>query len=270
MMSKPFTKALALGLLLGLVGCKDKGEWVAERQKSIDTYRAGKQPIVAPTVTSAVADPYWDNPSFVKVRHERECPDGLWALFAGAAPGGTDENRQKNEAKRPELANAMKSGTFVTALQLGAGAGVKVLDYDLQTGGSPVEMPGIIDCQDSIGRISIAFTSPKAGLSPVSAAKEGQQDLRMGLWQAPALRHTVQMPAELSKELREQRRLDLQTTLTFHVRDTSVDVRTVSGEDWGAGRLVHATVDAVRVSTLKDQQTLLDTRKPSVATAPSQ
>jgi hypothetical protein len=262
----------AVVVALGVLGCGDKSKWVEERQKKIDAYRDGKTGAVTASSANATVDAFWDNASHVKVRHERECPEGMWALFQGSkAPGNTDEAKARNEARRTEYSDRMKVATFTTTIQLGTGAGMKVGDYDMQSGGSTVELPGLIDCTDSAGRIAIAFGSAQPVLAPKSAV-EHATDMQISLWGASPLKQTVKMPVELAKEFREQKRVDMEARIVFRFVSTDVHTRMVKVtrgelEDWGAGRLIKATVEAVRITTEKDRLTLLDTRSKSVATA---
>ncbi len=222
--------------------------------------------------------PYWDDPSFVALRHEGQCPDGLWALFPGRAPGSDDETRKANEARRAELAASFKDKTFVARLR-GPGE-VTLRDFDAPRGHLPLEVLGLVDCEDSAGRIAFAFTPPKAVTPKASALEEGNT-LVQRLWTAPLQTFGLPMPGfGEAKAFGQKHQFGMEGFVVFRLGKTEVDRHrvkvkkvtagevTIGGttDDFGAGRLVRADLQGVRVLAHPGPQVVVDTREPSAVT----
>jgi hypothetical protein len=254
-----------------------------ERQRALDEARA-KQGEQKPTEQSGSAapkrqaHPYWDDRSFVAVKNEKACPEGLWALFPGKAPGGDDAARRANEARRSELASALRGKTLVARLR--GSEEVKLRDYDAPKGHFPLELKGIIDCEDSIGRIAIAFTEPKA-ITPKGSALSGDTVVE-SIWDAPPQAFTVPMKSmSEAKAFRERHQLGLEAYVVFKLgkadvhqrrikieKETAGDISIGGGvQDFGAGRMVRAEVEHVRVLANPGPIVLVDTREPALALA---
>ena len=254
-----------------------------ERQRALDEARA-KQSEQKPAAPSGAAGPkrqahpYWDDRSFLVVRNEKACPEGLWALFSGKAPGGDDAARRANEARRSELASSLRGKTFVARLR--GSEEVKLADYDAPKGQFPVELKGVIDCEDSIGRIAIAFTEPKA-ITPKGSVLSGDAVVE-SIWDAPAKTFTVPMKSvSEAKAFRERHLLGLEAYVVFKLGKTDVHQRRVKIEketagdvsigggvqDFGAGRMVRAEVEQVRILANPGPIVLVDTREPALALA---
>lgn len=261
-------KAAAVGALL-LCACEDKKDWVAERQKASEEAqatrkqeqeeqerKAGKSGEPAPT------DPFWDNPSYIKVANDADCPEGLWSLFPDV-PGGDDAARKANKAKQPELAKAMKAATFVVKLK--GPTDLKLLEYDAAKGQFPFEVIGMVDCQDSIGHLGVAWGEAKAVDPGHSAAQRGAE-LQESIWQATPLPFTLPMKSmSEARDFKANHRFDLDGRVLLKVASTEVNKKMIKSgkqmEDWGAGRLVHASVVGVRITTDHGKTVLLENRK---------
>lgn len=275
------TIAIAALLCAGMA-CKGKSaeERMAERQKALEDARA-KEKQAQPAAEAAAEkapdrpkDPYWDDEDLVVIRHEKACPEGLWALFPGRAPGGDDEKRKENAAKRDEIARALKQKTFVARLH--GPQEVTLKEYDAPKGQFPLEMKGVIDCEDSIGRIAIAFTRAKPLTPPPSAATSDA--VTQSYWDGPTKTYTVPMKSQTdAKTFRNKHQFGMEGYVVFKLGKTDVHEKKVkipkvsqggitiggSVDDFGAGRLVNADVEAVRVLANPGPVVVIDTRDPS-------
>jgi hypothetical protein len=275
------TRAILIAAAATACGCGDSQDRIQQRQRALEEARtkqaeqkpAGRSEAATPT---RAAHPYWDNSSLVVMRHEKACPEGLWALFAGQAPGGDDAARRANEAKRGELAAALRSKTFVARMR--GPAEVKLRDYDAPKGHFPLELKGVIDCEDSIGRVAIAFTEPKA-ITPKGSALSGDTVVE-SIWDAPPRPYQVPMRGvSEAKAFRDRHQFGLEGYVVFKLGKTDVHHKklkieketagevTIGGgiQDFGAGRMVRAEVDQVRVLANPGPVVVVDTREPAVA-----
>jgi hypothetical protein len=254
--------ALALLALAVLGGCSDPKKKAEERQRAIDEARATRaKDADAPPEKAADSrpkDPFWEASELVPVVNEKQCPEGLWAIFPGPAPGGDTDTRAANEAKRAELAKQLRERRFVARMR-GPGE-IKLKEYDAPKGHFPLELKGIIDCDDSIGRIAIAFTAPKAIEPPPSALGGGA--IRQSIWDAPAQQFTypVQSMSE-AKEFKNKHQFGMEAYVIFKLGSTDVHKKLVkvpkvtrgevsiggSTDDFGAGRMVRGEVEATRI-----------------------
>jgi hypothetical protein len=254
-----------------------------ERQRALDEARA-KQAEQKPAAQSGAAapkrnaHPYWDDRSFQVVKNEKACPEGLWALFPGKAPGGDDAARRANEARRSELASALRGKTFVARLR--GSEEVKLRDYDAPQGHFPLDLKGVIDCEDSIGRVAIALSEPKA-ITPKGSVLSGDAVVE-SIWDAAPRSFTVPMKSvSEAKTFRERHQLGLEAYVVFKLGKTEVHQRrvkieketagdvTIGGgiQDFGAGRMVRAEVEHVRILANPGPIVLVDTREPALALA---
>lgn len=273
---------LSIATLAALTGCGDSKDRIAERQRALEQARAAQeQKPTARGESAAVqrpAHPFWDNSSLVVVRNEKSCPEGLWALFAGQAPGGDDAARRANEAKRGDLATALRGKTFVARMR--GPEELKLRDYDPPKGHFPLELKGVIDCEDSIGRIAIAFTEPKA-ITPKASAIAGDSVVE-SIWDAPPRPYQVPMRGVTeAKAFRDKHQFGLEAYVVFKLGKTDVHHKKIKVEkeqagdisiggnvqDFGAGRMVRAEVDQVRILANPGPVVVVDTREPAVALA---
>jgi hypothetical protein len=254
-------------LVFLLCACEDKKDWVQERQKASEEAQAtrkqqeqereaGKSSEPAPT------DPFWDNPSYIRVANDADCPEGLWSLFQDV-PGGGDAERKANKAKQPELAKAMKAGTFVVKLK--GPSDIKLLEYDAAKAQFPLEIIGMVDCQDSIGHLGVAWGEAKAVDPGHSVAQRGAE-VQESIWQATPLPFSLPMKSmSEARDFKANHRFDLDGRLLFKVGSTEVNKKMIKSgkqlEDWGAGRLIHASVIGVRLTTDHGKTVLIDNRK---------
>jgi hypothetical protein len=271
--------ALAAVAVFALAACKDQKKVAEEKQRAVDEEKAArkaaeeaKDKAGGGSKTPGVKlDAFWDDPAYVKVITDGQCPDGLWALFAGDAPGDAEE-KKANAAKKPELAKKLREATFV--LHLKAPATLKLKDFDAPKGVFPLEAVGTIDCVDSIGRIAIAWTAAKAGTPGNSAAKEGAE-VQQAMWMADPTQYTFPMKSQSdAKEFLNKHRFDIDARIVFKLgkadthkkmiktqKVTSGEVTMGGGmEDWGAGRMVVGEVKGVRISTEHEKEVLFESR----------
>jgi hypothetical protein len=252
-------------------GCGDKKKWAEAQQRAAQEQRAAEakrkdeaieKVTEAPKEAVAAQDPYWDNPSFIRVVSDKKCPDGLWSIFPGPAPSA-EGDAKTNEATRGEKAKSMQGSTFTVHL---TSADIALGEYDPGKGEIPVEIKGVIDCVDSIGRVGIAFGPPKAVNPPNSAAKE-EAEVQMNIWTAPPLRFAVKQSMGAAKEFAAKHRFDLDARIVFRLGKTQVDKKMVKisdvsqKEDWGAGRVVTAIVENIRVGYDHGKSVIHDSRQ---------
>ncbi len=263
---------------VGVAGCSDKSKWAEQRQAAADKSKAEQKamdaekeaPAAAP---SAPKDPFWDDPALVKVVSDGACPEGLWALFKGPAPGDDPAAKKANESRRSELLAKLKGTRFVTRLR--APADVKLLDYNLRKAELPLEVKGTIDCTDSAGHIALGFGDARAIVPNASAVQQGAV-IQQRIWQSPPLPFVL--PIKSSEEVKAflaKHKFDLDARIVYTLGATEVDRKmfkqpkvtegeiTLGGgaEDWGAGRLVRTEIQAIRIATDREATVLLDTRE---------
>jgi hypothetical protein len=280
-------QALALSLAatfaLGFAGCSDPAKTVEERQRALDEARvaAEKERAATPEARPASAEgpkhPYWDDPSSLVIRHEKACPENLWALFSGPAPGSDDEEKKRNEARRKELAEELRGRTFIARLR--GPSEVKLGEYNAAKGRYPVEVKSVLDCEDSLGRVAIALGEAKAVDMPKSAMP-GSSSIVQAMWDGPA--RIFAMPFESqadAKSFGDKHRFGMEAYVSFRVGKTDVHKKlvkvpkasgggiTIGGgtDDFGAGRILRAEVQAVRLAANPGPVVLIDTREPGEA-----
>lgn len=266
-----------LAAALTLWGCGDAKKRAEERQRAIDAAKTARQaeqekPAEAPKAEAVKLEAFWDDANYVRITPDGACPEGLWALFS-EVPGSAEE-KKANAAKKPELAKKLQEATVLVKLR--APAGVKLLPYDAPKGYFPLELSGTIDCTDSIGRIAIAWTKAQAITPGASAAKQGSE-VTQNVWTAEPLTYTLPMKSTTeAKEFNDKNRFGLDARLVLKLGKTEVDRKifktakvssggiTVGGaaEDWGAGRMVHATVQGVRIATDREKTSLIEKKGP--------
>ena len=127
---------VALAALVLFPGCKPKKS-VQEKQRELDQARRdleaaeeAKRIAALPKIDAAKLEPFWDDPAYLRVSTGKPCPDGLWSLFSGPAPGEGLE-RERNQSKRAELATKVRAATFVARLPFAAG--VALHDWKAKT-----------------------------------------------------------------------------------------------------------------------------------------
>ena len=272
-------------LLLGLGGCPSSGaKKMEEKQKALDDQRAAdkvkqEQKEMLTDLPKDVfhLDKPWEDSAYVELRSDGPCPPNFWALFAGETPGATKEEKKANNAKRPELAKALREQTYLVKLH-GPDV-VKLKPYDAPKGWFPLEVIGTIDCSDSIGRVAIAWSAAKAGDPGNSAAKEGSE-ITQNIWTAEPVKFTLPMKGMSdAKEFDTKNRLGLSARIFFKLGKTDLDrklkkipkvMEKAAGEtlsmgggteDWGAGRMVHADGIGIRIASEKEKTTLVE-KKP--------
>ncbi len=265
-------------------GCSDKKGWAERQQAAADQAKADRKSLQAEKDKPAAAaptgpkDPFWDDPSLVKVYADGACPEGLWALFKQPAPGNDPAAKKANEAKRAEYVAKLKGTRFVTRMR--APSDVKLLDYDLRKAELPLEVKGVIDCTDSAGHIALGFGDARAVVPNASAVQQGAV-IQQNIWDSPPLPFTLPIKSsEEAKEFLTKHRFDLDLRVIYKLGGTEVDRKmfkqpkvqegevSIGGgmEDWGAGRLVRTEIEALRITTDREATVLLDTReKPAKA-----
>ncbi len=274
------TRAFCWCLALTLAGCTgDASKKIAERQKALEAAKAAEQskkdaskPAGLEEVKLGVP---WESPDYVVIRSDGPCPDGLWALFdKGEVPGANKDEKKANAAKRGELAKALREKTFLVKLR--APEAVKLKPYDAPKGEFPLEVGGTIDCSDSIGRIAIAWSTAKAGSASASAAQEGNE-LTENVWMVEPLQYALPMKSVAdAKEFDSKHRLGMSARVVLKLGKVEIDRKLKKvvkfsqkahgedlafgggAEDWGAGRLVHADISALRIAIEREKTSLIE------------
>lgn len=271
--------------LLLTVGCKREQSSRTEEQlaalqkrKAEAAAKAASKPTAAPAAqVTHVAAPY-DETQGTILTSDGQCPQGLWALFPGGPPGATPEEKRANQARRAELAQAISASSFLVRLQ--APAKVTLLPHDAVNGKFVIEVAGSVDCVDSTGHVTIAWTGAKAVEAPPSAVSGGAE-VRPNIWEAPPLTFEIPMKSlSEAKAYYDANRFGLSARVALKLEKGQVDKKlkkvgkmmkampdqTIAYgggvEDWGAGRLVRATLLGVRVATEQERKELFDCRGP--------
>lgn len=234
-------------------------------------------PDALPTEVIKLDAPYDDTQATVIIP-DGACPEGLWALFPGEAPGATPEEKKANAARRKELADAAKAKKYVVKLR---GNQVVLSPYDAPNGKFGIDVNGTVDCTDSIGRIAIAWSDVKAG-DPGNSAAKADADFAQNVWMAQPVHFDLMIKSLTeAKEFNDKNRFGLSARVGFTLGKTEVDkkVRKVAkvkekvaaagetlsfgggNEDWGAGRLIHADVLGIRVATDREKKMLFEKTK---------
>ncbi|MBL9037165.1 MAG: hypothetical protein JNG84_01500 [Archangium sp.] len=275
---------MAASLLLA--GCpqersKRTVEALAELQKKKDAAaKAKNEDKLAPLAEDQVKlAPPFDDASSQRLAADGPCPDGLWALFPGSAPGASPEEKKANEGQRAALAAGLRGKHFM--LRFRSGGGITLRPYDAPEGRFPIDVVGTIDCTDAQGRVAIAWTKATAG-DPLAATqgKAAAGEARQNYWMAESLHFFLPMPSMLdAKAFDKDHRLGLSARVVIRFDKAEVDKKLIKvgkvtqkaadttvgygggTEDWGAGRLVHATIVGVRVATDQERTQLIEQRE---------
>ena len=163
------TSLMLIAVLALGSACVDNKAKMKDAQKKRDAEKkaqeekeAARLKALQPKVDRAKLDSFWDDPSFLKVSLGRPCPEGLWSMFPGAPGEGAEQTR--NEGKRAELAEKMKSATFVVLLA--HGNGVTMRKYNAKKKQLTVEVDGLVECYDALGLLSVAWGQPARPFRP--------------------------------------------------------------------------------------------------------
>jgi hypothetical protein len=269
--SAPSRGGLSMFLIVScLVGCPEDRAARAEKQladlktKQEELKMAKLQGTLVAPVETAKLDPPYDDSSSERLVPDGACPEGIWALFPGEAPGATPDEKKANAARRADVAKTLQGKQFMFRLR--APNQVVLKPHDAVAGVLPIEVLGTVDCTDAAGRVAIAWTSAKAGAPNASAAKEGS-DLVQNLWLAPPV--TFSLPIKSMSEAKtfmQNNALGLTARVVFTFGKGEVDKKLKNipkvqekaagetlafgggTEDWGAGRLVRAELVGLRVA----------------------
>lgn len=279
-------RVLAVSLLpLCLLGCPENRAKRAEKQLADlkvkqEAEKAAKKEdkLVAP-VETAKLDPPYDDASSERLVPDGPCPEGMWALFPGDAPGETPEEKKANAARRAEVAKTFQGKRFMVRLR--APNQVTLQPHDAVAGVLPIEVLGTVDCTDSLGRIALAWTDAKAGSPNASAAKEGSEFVQ-NMWLAPPV--TFSLPIKSMSEAKtftQNNALGLIARVVFTAGKAEVDKKlrkvakvtekaagetlTIGGgtEDWGAGRLLRVDLVGLRVAVDQERKQLFELKGSS-------
>lgn len=290
--------ALVLSCLLGLAACsgksssekrieelakkkeaaeKEAAKAAADKQAAREAALMGK---AAPTPGGEVVkvDPPYSDDGNVILKADLECPAGFWSLFPGDAPGADKEEKKANAAKRADLAKALREKTYLVKFR--APTDVKLSPYDAPNGRFTVQVAGSIDCTDSIGHVTVAWTKAVATTPPPSAAQEGAE-VTQNVWLAPPFEFQIPMSTMAqAKEFNDKNRLTLSARVALKLGKVEVDKKlkkiakvqteaageklAIGGgtEDWGAGRLVRAELIGIRLASDREKTTVAEKKGP--------
>jgi hypothetical protein len=242
-----------LCLCIAAFGCDSKNEGsltekkLAEARAKASAASAEKSEKAAPATAAPPVklDAFWDSEAYVRIAHDQKCPDGMDALFSGGAG-----------------AEKLRSSTFVAVLR--GPSQVKLGEYQPAAGEFPVEVQGVVFCRAPDGKlISFALSDGAKPYVP------GGREVGEFYWQAPPLTYGVKVPFAESKAFREKNMLGMDARVVFQPGKTQVHKKVERStesaeeaaerakfgipktagnmEDWGAGRLLQAKVQGVRV-----------------------
>lgn len=263
-----------------LFGCPEDRAKRAEKQlaqlkEKQEAEKAAKKEdkLVAPVEVVKLDAPY-DDISSERLVPDGPCPEGLWALIPGEAPGATPEEKKANAARRAEVAKTLEGKRFMFRLR--APNQVTLKPHDAAAGVLPIEVLGTVDCTDSAGRVALAWTDAKAMPPNASAAKEGSEFVQ-NMWLAPPVAFTLPIKSmSEAKEFTQNNALGLTARVVFTLGKGEVDKKlrkvakvtekaagetlTIGGgtEDWGAGRLVRVELVGLRVAVDQEKKQLYE------------
>jgi hypothetical protein len=276
-MIRSLVTAWAVLTLALLAGCSDKAEKMKEAQKRRDAEKVAfdkeaeeKRKAAAPKVTQAKLDAPWDGPDYVSIATGKKCPEGLWAIFPSTP--GEDSEKAANEKKKPELAEKLKQATFVAVVH--HGTGIAFRKYDKKKKVLPVEVDGVLECFDGLGLLTVAFGEGAKPLRPKKPRPDDdEQASPQAVWRAKPLVFPLPFDdATEAKVFAQGEGLGTDARIVFTLGKTEVDEKlekvppneeagTKGGTvDWGAGRLVHAQVKAVRLATDHEKNLLVENK----------
>jgi hypothetical protein len=263
---------MALSLALG---CTDNTEKMRaaqrrrdEEKKAFEKQAEERRKAAAPKVGAAQLEATWDSPDYLPIATGRKCPEGLWALFPSTPGEGAE--KQRNEQKKAELAEAMRQATFVAVMH--HGTGVTLGKFDKKKKVLPVQVEGVIECFDGLGLLTVAVGEGAKPFRPPKS-KRGEDDLSpQAVWRAKPLAFKVPFDSPLeAKVFTQGEGLGTEARLVFTLGKTEVDEQleqvppneeagTQGGSvDWGAGRMVHALVKGVRLASDHEKKLLVET-----------
>ncbi len=268
-------------VVLALTACPENRAKRAEKQladlkaKQEAEKLAKAEEKLAPVVVDTVKlDPPYDDNSSERLTPDGVCPEGLWALVPGEAPGATPEEKKANAAKRAELVKSFAGKKYMFRLR--APHQVVLKPHDAANGVLPIEVIGTVDCTDSAGHIAIAWTDAKAGMPEASAAKQ-DADWVQNIWNAPPVAFTLPIKSmSEAKTFQQNNALGLTARVVFTFGKGEVDKKlrkvpkvkeTAAGEtlsfgggmeDWGAGRLVRAELVGLRVAIEQEKKQIFE------------
>ena len=271
--------SLLIAALSVSAGCVDNKTKMREAQKKRDAEKkaqeekeAARLKALQPKVDRAKLDSFWDDPSFLRVSLGRPCPEGLWSMFPGTPGEGAEQTR--NEAKRAEYVEKMKSATF--SVLLAHGNGVTMRKYNAKKKTLTVEVDGLVECYDGLGLLSVAWGDPAKPFRPAAPDDDEEEAMSspQAVWRAQPLLFPLPFPnAKEANAFRDKQGLGLETRIVFKLGKIDMDKKAQKTElplpdggamknevDFGAGRLVHVQVLGVRVGT-DFEKTLLAEKK---------
>jgi hypothetical protein len=269
-------KRLFVLAILGCSACESAGartrQEITERRRKEEAALAAAKAKALAVVKVELPAPYSDA-DLTPLVGDAKCPEGLWALFAGQAPGSTDEEKKSNAAKRAELAKTFEGKRFVVKMRPPA---IKLSPYDAPKGQFTIDVDGSIDCSDSMGHIAIAWTDTKAISPPASAAQSGN-DITQNVWSSkPSTFDLAMTRMDEAQAFEKANRVALsaRAVIRFEKVDNDKKLKKIGKvsaeafgeklgygggfEDWGAGRLVRAKLIALRVATEGEAKQLFE------------
>lgn len=266
-MNGRWMSAGALAMALIGLGCSgDKGR-AARAKEAPKPAEQAEEPLRL--------EPFWEDPGYLRLRDDAECPAGFWALIPGEAPGETKEEKQRNEALRADLVRGLKGATF--ALHFSGPTHLTLGEYSSATGEFPIEIRNVLRCESEVGTVTFA-------LGPVEAAPTPGRDEGQYYWQGAPVAFAAKVPFSQSVSFRNDHKLDLDARILFRlgklerhrklirVQETAeeraerkkhdIPAPPSGPEDWGAGWLIRAEVRSVRLAVDQGRTPIVDRRQP--------
>jgi hypothetical protein len=279
-------RSLLILVAMSLAACQGQSEAkkrMAEKMKQQEAEKAAHDKKIADADAKKFEAPKaevihlpspYDDSENTLIGADGPCPEGIWSLFKGDAPGANKAEKKASESQRAALAKDLKDKQFMVKLR--APDQVKLKEFDAPKGEFPLEVQGSIECTDSFGHVTIAWSAAKPGDPGNSAAKEGAE-VTQRYWLAEPVKFAIPMKTMAeAKEWANSNRIALKARVVFKLGKTEVDKKlhkvekveekvqgetiSIGGgtEDWGAGRVVHAELVALRVATNKEQDQIFE------------
>lgn len=253
-----------LSVLALLAGC-GKSDGPSSKKPPLPSEKAKAAAAAAKPVEEPLKlEPFWDDPSYVRITDQGPCPEGLWALFGGDPPGETPEEKKASLAKKPELKKSLEGTTFLVHMQ--GPSEVNLGEYVNAKGEQGIDVKSTVICKAPVlGTVTVAFSPEVKPQLP-----EGR-DFGQYYWLGPAARFGVPMPFGKANDFRARHKLDLDARLVFRAGKTELhkklirstetaeeaaerkkhNIPKVAGgmDDWGAGWVLRAQLLGVRVAS---------------------
>ena len=199
----------------------------------------------------------WSDPTNSRIEDDGDCPEHLWTLFPGRAPGENEFAQRRNNQQRHDLLRDLRQTVFVLGSLDSGNLDATLGEYDFRRHAFPVDVPGMATCGRSLLHAryatTIAFGRPRW-------EDEGTGFLSRHEWRADPMRFWVPVPESEAPAFRDGNRRNLGAMVAFRVRSgqqpRSIGGVSTSGTE--AGRLVSTSIVGIQVFRRRDHRVIVD------------